>query len=328
MSTALTTQQKTLRAQVEKSLNVMRQEIVKALPKAMSPDRFSRVVLTEVTRNPKLLECDQTSFFCSLLLAAQMGLEPGVNGSCYLLPFSVKGNMQCQFILGFRGMIDLARRSGAIESIHAELVYEADEFKIELGLSPNIIHVPKMSGDRGNVIAGYSVAQFKDGGKDFIWMTEEEFEKVRMSSKAKDYGPWKDWPLEMKKKTLIRRHFKTLPVSIEIQSMAAQDEVVKQEFRADLTEPQPGETLEEVEAKVVESTTATAEDKEAFYSYVQKKGLSQYLAVDEKTKIAGTIEKAFLQELMGKELPSRKRDVESTPTVETAPDTDDETVPL
>lgn len=191
-----------------------------ALPKAMTAERLTRIVMTECRKNPALLKCSPESFYGSVLMCAQLGLEPGsALGHCYLLPFGngkdASGRPNAQLIIGYRGMIDLARRSGQISSINAYVVHEADEFSYELGLHPDITHKPSALAERGPVTYVYAVAVLKGGGVQFEVMSRAEIEAVRKQSKAGNSGPWCTHWEEMAKKTVIRRLFKYLPVSIE-----------------------------------------------------------------------------------------------------------------
>lgn len=169
-------------------------------------------MLTEFRKTPALLNCDQKSLFGAILQCAALGLEPGgALGHCYLLPYG----RTCQLIIGYRGMIDLARRSGQIISLYAYVVHEKDDFNYKLGLYPDIEHVPSSEADPGPVTHVYAVAKLKDGGVQFEVMSRAEIEAVRARSKAGRSGPWvTDWDA-MAKKTVIRRLFKYLPVSIE-----------------------------------------------------------------------------------------------------------------
>lgn len=191
-----------------------------ALPKAMTPERLVRVVTTECRKTPALLNCNPESFLGAVLQCAQLGLEPGgALGHCYLLPFgngkAKDGRPNAQLIIGYRGMIDLARRSGQIVSICAYTVHEKDHFEWRLGLDPDIQHVPSPEADRGKMTYVYAVAKLKGGGVQFEVMSRAEVEKVRKQSKAGSSGPWVTHFDEMAKKTVIRRLFKYLPVSIE-----------------------------------------------------------------------------------------------------------------
>lgn len=191
-----------------------------ALPKSMTADRLTRIVMTECRKAPALLKCAPESFYGAVLQCAALGLEPGsALGHCYLLPFGngkdKSGRPNAQLIIGYRGMIDLARRSGQIISLQAWTVHAQDTFNYQLGLEPDIQHVPASTADRGPVTHVYAVAKLKGGGIQFEVMSRAEIEKVRSTSKAGNSGPWASHWDEMAKKTVIRRLFKYLPVSIE-----------------------------------------------------------------------------------------------------------------
>ena len=191
-----------------------------AMPKSMTPDRLTRIVMTECRKTPALLKCAPESFYGAVLQCAALGLEPGsALGHCYLLPFGngkdKQGRPNAQLIIGYRGMIDLARRSGQIISLQAYCVHEQDTFNYKLGLDPDIEHIPASVADRGKVTHVYAVAKLKGDGVQFEVMSRAEIEKVRTSSKAGNSGPWSSHWEEMAKKTVIRRLFKYLQVSIE-----------------------------------------------------------------------------------------------------------------
>lgn len=198
-----------------------------ALPKHMTSDRLARIALTEIRKVPALARCEQTSFLGAIMQCAQLGLEPGgALGHAYLLPFENrrKGITEVQFIVGYRGMIDLARRSGQIVSLAARAVYQNDKFNYQYGLHEDLQHVPCENGEPGPLTHVYAVARLKDGGIQFEVMSRLEVEKVRAQSKAGNNGPWVSHFDEMAKKTVIRRLFKYLPVSIELQQAVGLDE--------------------------------------------------------------------------------------------------------
>lgn len=215
------------------SSDKFKSQLAMTLPKSLTPERMSRIVMTELKRTPKLLDCDQVSFFAAVLQCASLGIEPGSTlGLAYLLPYGQKaqnGKPTCQLILGYRGMIELARRSGQISTIYAYCVHELDRFEYRLGLDPTIDHVPATGADPGPTIAVYAVAKLKDGGFQFEVMSRAEVEKIRKRSKAGNSGPWVTDFDEMAKKTVIRRLFKYLPVSIEAAHAAVVDERQEQE---------------------------------------------------------------------------------------------------
>lgn len=212
----------------------MRDEIVKALPNHIEPEHFSRVVLTAIKNNEDLLKCTPISIISSVMLAAQMGLEPNVAGACYLVPYG----KECTFQIGYRGLIQLVRRSGDVSGIYAEPVYEDDEFEMMLGTDPKIHHKPNLAGDRQNIKKiklFYAVCQFANGGHQFCFMTLTEIEAHRDRYSKMTGGPWKKEFIEMAKKTVVIRLTKMLPLSIEIQRQVAQDAKVKSSLVDDMT---------------------------------------------------------------------------------------------
>lgn len=201
----------------------------------MTPERMGMIAYTEIRRNPKLLQCTPQSLFGAIMQASQLGVEPGPLGQCYLVPFWNKkaGTYDVQFILGYKGMIDLARRSGNIESIYAHAVMEKDSFEYSYGLNPTMNHKPALK-DRGNIIGFYAVVHFRDGGNQFEYMSIDEVEKRRERSKAADSGPWTSDYEEMGKKTILRHMWKYLPVSVEVMRQTTLDETVTDIEKPDL----------------------------------------------------------------------------------------------
>lgn len=226
MAQAPATQQKP--KTIDDYLKQMAPAMAQALPKHMDVDRLMRLAMTTIRTTPALKDADVSSLLGAVMQAAQLGLEPGLMGHCYLLPFknNKKGITEVQFIIGYKGMIDLARRSGHIQSIYAHAVYEKDEFEYELGLEPKLKHKPCMDADKGNFVGAYAVAHFKDGGYQFEFMSKAEIEKRKGRSKAanSNYSPWATDYEEMAKKTVVRHMWKYLPISVEMQQQVAYDE--------------------------------------------------------------------------------------------------------
>lgn len=209
-------------------LQKQRPAIEAALPRHMSADRLLRIALTEVRKNPDLVRCEPMSFLGAVVQSAQLGLEPGVLGHAYLVPFNNRqtGRREVQLIVGYKGLIDLARRSGQISSITAHAVYEGDDFEYVLGLQEKLNHVPKPGrvAQARHLVAVYAIAKLRDGGHQLEVMSREEVEAIRKRSKASDSGPWKTDYEEMAKKTVLRRLCKMLPASIELHKAVALDE--------------------------------------------------------------------------------------------------------
>jgi recombination protein RecT len=216
-------------------------EIAKMLPKHLNAERLMKVAQIAATTTPALAKCDVASLVGAIGQCAQMGLEPNtVLGHAYLVPFNTKrkdsnGNERwvnsVQVIIGYKGLIDLARRSGQIVSIAAHDVCEQDTFELVYGLDEKLVHKPAM-GDRGEVMGFYAVAKLKDGGHCFEYMSRHQVEMIRDGSQgyqqASKFGkqathPWAAHFVEMGRKTVIRRLAKFLPLSVEFQTGVALD---------------------------------------------------------------------------------------------------------
>lgn len=245
-----------------------KKQMALALPKTLPVERMMRIVLTEIRKVPALMQCDQASLLGAVMQAAQLGLEPGgALGHCYLLPFgngkSKTGQPNAQLIIGYRGMLDLARRSGQIQSFSAFTVHEGDEFHYELGLRPDIKHIPSDAADRDSrpITYVYAVANLKDGGVQFEVMSRAAIEAVRMQSKAGKSGPWVTHWEEMAKKTCLRRLFKYLPISIEAARAIQVDENTDRGISVDYVQgavvdvTPEAEALPEPEAVVAKNET-------------------------------------------------------------------------
>ncbi|EEE09233.1 recombinase RecT [Burkholderia multivorans] len=210
------------------------------LPRHVSPDRMLKIALGALRTTPKLMECTVESLMGAVVQCSQLGLEPNTPlGHAYLIPFEKKKKVggewvtekvETQIVIGYKGLIDLARRSGQVVSIAAHAVHEHDHFDYAFGLDEKLEHKPAMSA-RGRVIAFYAVAKLVGGGHAFEVMSAEQVNEIRDASQnykfARDKSKtvWGQHYEEMGRKTVLRRLFKYLPVSIELASAAALDDV-------------------------------------------------------------------------------------------------------
>ncbi len=224
-------------------LKRMQPEIEKALPKHMDAERFARIAFTEVRRTPKLLECTQASFLGALMMAAQVGLEPGPLGFCHIIPYTSKktGITTAQFQIAAKGFVNLMYRSGEVISVTSNVVYENDLFEFEYGIDEKLRHIPNFSGDRGKRICVYAIAHFKDGGHMYVVLPPDVVKKIRSKSKTPNDGPWVEWEDEMWVKTALKRLSKYAPLSPELMRKLELDETTKSEVKEDMSEV-PDET--------------------------------------------------------------------------------------
>lgn len=203
--------------------------IAAVMPSHVSPERMFQMALSAYNTTPHLSECSAASVLSCVMKCSALGLEPSSvdgMGRAYIIPYWNKRtrSYEAQFMLGYRGMIDLARRSGQLEEISARAVYEGDEFEYCYGLHEDLRHVPSLEPKEGRPMTHvYMVARFKDGGHYFDVMSKAEVDAVRKRSKASDGGPWVTDYEAMARKTVLRRAFPYLPVSIEVQQAASAD---------------------------------------------------------------------------------------------------------
>ena len=200
-----------------------------SLPTGYTAERFTRLLVTAGNTNPKLFECTPRSFLAAGIVAAQLGLEPNdPRGLSYLIPYRNKktGRTEVKIIIGYRGMMELARRSTLVGAMHAVAVYAGDQFDYSLGLEPTLHHVPA-DGDENpkDLTHVYAVAKV-NGEPQFVVLTRRQVEKARARSESGDssYSPWATDYAEMAKKTALRRLCKYLPQTVEIATALAQEE--------------------------------------------------------------------------------------------------------
>ncbi len=199
-------------------------KIEAVMPKHMSGERLFQLAVSTINQNPKLARCQIATFLSCLMKCSALGLEPSEVdglGRAYIIPYGNKAT----FILGYKGMLDLARRSGEIQDISARAVFVGDKFEYRFGLNEQLGHIPG-DGERTpeTLTHVYVVAHFKDAGHYIDVMTKVEIDDVRKRSKAGNDGPWVTDYIAMAIKSVIRRAFKFLPVSVEAQQAAAADE--------------------------------------------------------------------------------------------------------
>lgn len=222
-------------------IRAMEPEIKKALPSVVTPERFTRMALSALNMNPKLRECTQMSFLAALMNAAQLGLEPNTSlGQAYLIPYNNKGTLECQFQIGYKGLIDLVYRNEMVQTIQAHCVYENDVFDYELGLEPGLVHKPALK-DRGELMAVYAMFRLQNGGCGFEVMSRADIDIYanRYSQGiSSSYSPWKTNYEEMAKKTVIKRVLKYAPLKTDFIRAMAVDNAVQKEISVDMSEVQ------------------------------------------------------------------------------------------
>jgi recombination protein RecT len=237
-------------------LEGMRDTFAKLLPAQVSPERLVKVALNCVSRTPALAKCDMLSVVQCVATCAELGLLPGgALGGAYLVPYG----QTCTLVIGYRGMVDLMRRSGELAAIDARVVHERDEFVWREGLVRELVHVPCLDVDPGPMRLVYCLLRFRDGSTQVEVMSRGQVDAIRARSRAANSGPWVTDYEEMAKKTVIRRAAKLAPMSSELATAleaedddAVEGEVVRQP-------PRQARGTEELARQLAERAVASEE---------------------------------------------------------------------
>lgn len=253
---------------VRELLKQYQPQMAEALPlhRRKDAERMARIVLTEIARTPRLLECTPASLIGAVLQAAAFGLDPGLMGDCWLIPYrnNKKGGIyECQFQLGYKGLLKLCRRSGEIGAVQARVVREKDHFAYAFGLTPKLEHVPSEDEEAGDVKYIYTVIHLKDGTAMFdVWTTGQIEAHRKKYSRAAEEGPWVTAWEEMAKKTVLLRVCKLAPASVELQTAIALDELAETGQPQDLAAlVEPAAPLEEAVVTKADQLAQELKDK-------------------------------------------------------------------
>lgn len=248
---------------IQDLIKAMEPEIKRALPQVITPERFTRMALSALNTTPKLKECGQMSFLGALMNAAQLGLEPNTPlGQAYLIPYKNKGQMECQFQIGYKGLIDMVYRNKDIQTIQAQCVYENDIFEYELGLEPKLVHRPALK-DRGELILVYALWKSGNGGYGFEVMSKEDIDNhARKFSQSfgSNYSPWKTNYEEMAKKTVIKKCLKYAPLRSDFMRAVSNDETIKSELDVDMSDIQNEQQNDVIEGDYKDVTEEVKEE--------------------------------------------------------------------
>lgn len=238
------------RTDLTKSFELYKAQIAQALPKHLSPDRVIMMTVDVMERNPKLKECTPQSVIGAIMQASVLGFQPApALGECYFVPYG----KECQFQIGYRGWLSLARRSGEIKFVVAECVYSNDLFTRKLGLFPSLEHEPAEE-NRGEFRGVYAVVHYLNGGYNFVYLTKQQVEGLRRRNKFQGASPSGAWATdydEMAKAKAIKKLKAYLPLGEEIEA----DEKVYTGISETAPEPVTiPEYTENQEAQVIEET--------------------------------------------------------------------------
>lgn len=259
-----------------------RDQLAAVAAKHMSPERMMRVVANAIRTTPKLQKCEPMSFLGALMQCAALGLEPNtILGHAYLIPFDKTLNRgkpnetvvtEVQLVVGYKGLIDLARRSGHITSLNAGIHYSDDElWDYEEGTEARLRHKP--GPEAGTKLHAYAIAKFKDGGHAYVVLPWARVLRIRDGSqgyqnairtatkyKKEPDTPWVKHEDEMAKKTAIRALAKYLPLSVEFMDALNVDEA-RADYRAFAMDPTGGVIPEEDDDNTIDGEVSEPDPK-------------------------------------------------------------------
>lgn len=243
----------------------------------IKPEAFLAAAMTSIQGNDKLLECRPDSLFTCLMESAQLRLVPGkAIGHAYLVPYK----NTCTFIIGYRGMIELATRGGKVRKIEARTVHEGDHFDFGFGFEPFIDHKPSLEAEnktKHNLLAVYAVATLKDGTHQVDVLRPDEIEAARQRSQSgkNNNGPWGSDYLEMARKTAVRRLCKYLPLSLDVAQAIGEDEqreLAPRDVALEDDARQRGDSLQELTAALEQG----ADDDEPWSATIDEVEEAEY----------------------------------------------------
>lgn len=206
-------------------LGGMKDRVAQILPKHLTADRVLQMAATTIHRNPAIAKCSPTSLLGAVMQASLLGFPPVDSlGYCYFVPYG----KDVQFQIGYKGLIDLARRSGKIKDVYAEIVREGDFFEAEFGLERTLKHKPAFDGSKA-ITHAYAVVHYTDGGYSFVILPKADIERLRLRSPMQKGAPTGAWLTDyeaMAKAKALKQLSKYLPLSLDQQSAIATDEAI------------------------------------------------------------------------------------------------------
>ena len=272
----------------------------------VDPAKAVNLALVAASKNPKLLQCEQKSILRCMMESSSLGIMPfSALNLAYIIPYfnGKTKTLEAQFMLSYRGIVEICRRSDKINSIEAHVVFEKDHFECNLGTYKTLKHSPFFGGDRGEIIAAYAVATHSNGDKQFDIMSRHEIEKTRSKSKSPNSGPWVEFFEEMAKKTVVKRLCKYLPISDESAEVIHKDNTNESTIETNVIIAESDDfDLSDVKEIQVDSAIKIAEKTNEANSLEQKKDfvLKEVETVSDleiKNRVIGWLETADLNNI-------------------------------
>jgi recombination protein RecT len=225
------------------------------LPRTITVQELMQLGLVAMGRDSKLLACTPQSIIRALIVAGRLGLDPtGIGGQAWIVPYKQTATL----LVGYKGLLDLARRTGIVVGVEAHVVHERDTFRFHYGSEPDVHHEPVVTGEPGPMLGAYAILRLRGDAVPMMeYMTKAEIDKIRTRSRAGAEGPWVTDYEQMARKTTLRRILNYAPSSTELRLvMAAEDRFEEQGGNADMSDLVPMPVLDD------EAEPATSKSEE------------------------------------------------------------------
>jgi len=221
----------------------VKKQLSMVLPPQMPVERFQRVAITAINKNPDLVDCSRQSLYNAFMQCAQDGLLPDSQEAAIVKYNSKDGAPTAQYQSMVKGILKKMRNSGELKSIMATCIHEHDPFRYWVDDDgEHLTHEPDLfAADRGRIIGAYALAKTKDDAIYIKVMTHAEIEVIRQCSKAKNSNFWTNWWDQMAEKTVIRRLAKRMPMSTDLDDFLRRDDELH-DTEAIVTDTQPKPT--------------------------------------------------------------------------------------
>lgn len=251
--------------------------IANALPNGGRPDRIIQLAVFKITTDPRLAECSAKSIIGCVLNSSLLGLNPSLK-QCHFVPRKNKatGQIEACFQFDYRGMVALARRSGVVADVFAQVVRRTDKFLVRYGTDKAIVHEPDLNNESEDFTAAYAVIRYINGGFEFVVMTPSQVEKRRAvaGQKKQEYDFWERWKEEMWKKTVLHHLLQTAPLSDEQSAAIATDGATltpdnfqRGEVKAETLVYEEGEVIEAEDLAAIRKGVAECGDLDNLENY-------------------------------------------------------------
>lgn len=200
-------------------MDKLKPQLALALPNHLSSDRMARLALSAFSSSQQLQRCTHISIASSIMTAAALGLEPGVNGAGYLIPYKDT----CTFVPGWKGLVDLVSRSGR-GTVFTGVIFKDQKYTFTDGARRDlVIHNETELDDPSDITHAYAIGWVRDATMPIIelWSVGKiEKHRNKYNKVGQRHYSFRDWEMYCRKVPLLQV-LKYMPSSIEMSNAVA-----------------------------------------------------------------------------------------------------------